>query len=384
MNIFNLHGSVLSDYKTYIDSFINIADERIKAKVDESVNSGKLWPAPLIQFNPNYQPGWSVKELIERGAHPELGHVFNGFELYRHQTEAFEAGSSGKGFVVTSGTGSGKSLTYLSTVFDQVLKAGAPQHKTLALIVYPMNALINSQREELMKLAINYLRSKSGLELELPPDMELKDQLANWESATKLKFPVTFARYTGQESQADKLKVIQEPPHIILTNYSMLELMMTRSEETKLREALFPNLRYLVFDELHTYRGRAGSDVAMLVRRVKAKCPNKLTCIGTSATMAAVEGDGDVRAQVKKVADDFFDDEFPLECIIDEQLLAVAEPQTAVTQESVTKALKDTEASHDEELIRSNPLTKWMEGRYVLDERMRRATPVEFQAIVAD
>lgn len=384
MNIFTLHSSVLSDYKSYIDSFINIADERIKAKVEESVNSGKLWPAPLIQFNPNYQPGRSVKELIERGAHPELGHVFNGFELYRHQTEAFEAGAGGKGFVVTSGTGSGKSLTYLSTVFDQVLKAGAPHRKTLALIVYPMNALINSQREELMKLSINYLRSKSGLELELPPDMELKEQLANWESATKLKFPITFARYTGQESQADKLKVIQDPPHIILTNYSMLELMMTRSEESKLREALFPNLRYLVFDELHTYRGRAGSDVAMLVRRVKAKCPNKLICIGTSATMAAVEGDGDVKTEVKKVADAFFDDDFPLECIIDEQLLPVADPQTAVTAESVAKALTDTDTRPDEELIRSNPLTKWMEGRYVLDEHMRRATPVEFRTVVAD
>jgi superfamily II DNA helicase RecQ len=189
MNIFSLHNSVLSDYKSYIDSFINIADERIKEKVEESVNSGKLWPAPLIQFNPNYQPGLSVKELIVQGAHPDIGHVFNGFELYKHQTDAFKAGTGGQGFVVTSGTGSGKSLTYLSTVFDYVLKAGAPDRKTLALIVYPMNALINSQREELMKLAINYLRSKSGLELELPTDMELRDQLANWESAHQAQIP---------------------------------------------------------------------------------------------------------------------------------------------------------------------------------------------------
>jgi hypothetical protein len=180
------------------------------------------------------------------------------------------------------------------------------------------------------------------------------------------------------------LKVIQEPPHIILTNYSMLELMMTRREESKLREALFPNLRYLVFDELHTYRGRAGSDVAMLVRRVKAKCPNKLICIGTSATMAAVESDGDVRVEVMKVADAFFDDELPVEHIIDEQLLAVADPQTDVTAAAVATTLTDTDTRHEEDLVRSSPLTKWMEGRYVLDERMRRAIPVEFKAIVHD
>lgn len=384
MNIFDLHASVLGDYKSYIDSFIHIADGRIKEKVEESVSGGKLWPAPLIQFNPNYQPGRSVQELIGRGAHRDLGHVFQGFELYKHQTKAFEAGSNGHGFVVTSGTGSGKSLTYLSSVFDHVLKAGAPQRKTLALIVYPMNALINSQREELVKLAINYLRSKSGLELELQADMELKDQLANWESATQLKFPITFARYTGQDSQAEKLKVVQDPPHIILTNYSMLELMMTRSEESALRDALFPNLRYLVFDELHTYRGRAGSDVAMLVRRVKAKCPNELVCIGTSATMAAVEGDGDVRAEVKKVADDFFDADFSLDRIIDEQLLPMADPSTAMAADAIARALRDTETGHEEEKIRSSPLTKWMEGRYVLDEHMRRAVPVEFKTIVAD
>lgn len=384
MNIFSLHDSVLADYRSYIDSFINIADERIKSKVEESVNSGKLWPAPLIQFNPNYRPGTPVKELIAQGAHPEIGHVFKGFELYKHQTDAFRAGSNREGFVVTSGTGSGKSLTYLSTVFDHVWKAGAPERKTFALIVYPMNALINSQREELMKLAINYIRSKSSLDLEQTPGMKLEKQLEAWETATRLKFPVTFARYTGQESQADKLKVIQEPPHIILTNYAMLELMMTRGEESRLREALFPNLRYLVFDELHTYRGRQGSDVAMLVRRVKAKCPNQLICIGTSATMATAEGDGDARAEVKKVADDFFDESFPLENIIDEQLLAVADPDVAVTAESLTHALQDKETSHAEELIRKNPLTKWMEGRYVLDARMRRASPVEFRSIVED
>ena len=339
MNIFHLHQSILGDYKSYVNSFIHIWDEGIRNKVDESVRSGKLWPAPLIQFNPNYEPGPSLADLIKDGAHQDLAHVFRDFGFYHHQAKALEIGARGEGFVVTSGTGSGKSLTYLSTIFDQVLKTGAPQGRTLALIVYPMNALINSQREELMKLSINYLRSTSGLELQLPEDMKLEEQLKAWEEATKSKFPVTFARYTGQEGKDEKAKVVDNPPHIILTNYAMLELMMTRSEEQKLREALFPNLRYLVFDELHTYRGRQGSDVAMLVRRVKAKCPNKLVCIGTSATMASVEGGGDISHEVKKVADQFFAEDFPIQNIIEEKLLAVAQPKGPVDKESISASL---------------------------------------------
>ena len=77
------------------------------------------------------------------------------------------------------------------------------------------------------------------------------------------------------------------PPDILLTNFMMLELLMTRQND--IDKAVMRNakgLRFLVLDELHTYRGRQGADVALLVRRVRERSRDELICIGTSATMA--------------------------------------------------------------------------------------------------
>ena len=71
------------------------------------------------------------------------------------------------------------------------------------------------------------------------------------------------------------------PPQVLLTNYMMLELLLTRVQERPIRDAIFDNLRYLVFDELHTYRGRQGADVSMLIRRIQSQCKQSVCCIGT-------------------------------------------------------------------------------------------------------
>jgi ATP-dependent helicase YprA (DUF1998 family) len=117
-----------------------------------------------------------------------------------------------------------------------------------AIVVYPMNALANSQVEELHKfLKRGYPEGKS---------------------------PVTYRRYTDQEGRAEREAILRDPPDILLTNYVMLELLRTRVEERPLVNSA-NRLRFLVLDELHTYRGRQGADVAMLVRRcreVVAEC----------------------------------------------------------------------------------------------------------------
>src|SRR6185436_5119391 len=100
--------------------------------------------------------------------------------------------------------------------------------------------------------------------------------------------PVRFARYTGQEGREVREGIVADPPHILLTNYVMLELMLTRTgiDRELVRHA--HDLRFLVFDELHTYRGRQGADVALLARRVREACKaTQLQCVGTSATIAS-------------------------------------------------------------------------------------------------
>ncbi len=131
-----------------------------------------------------------------------------------------------------------------------------------------MNALANSQMKELEKFL-----SQSGLPDNLRP---------------------TFARYTGQDDAADREAIRNNKPDILLTNFMMLEMLMTRQSSDDQRViANAEGLDFLVLDELHTYRGRQGADVAMLMRRVRDRlCPKQSPlCIGTSATMASeVEG----------------------------------------------------------------------------------------------
>src|SRR5262249_37864902 len=104
--------------------------------------------------------------------------------------------------------------------------------------------------------------------------------------------PITFASYTGQEDDARRREIWADPPDILLTNYVMLELILTRPDEGPLIRSA-QGLRFLVLDELHTYRGRQGADVALLVRRVRDRLASPtMQLVGTSATLAG-EGAAD-------------------------------------------------------------------------------------------
>lgn len=230
-----------------------------------------------MQFNPTFEKGRPLSSLVQEGhLHKELDNIFKGFNLYRHQEEAILLGAKGREFIVTSGTGSGKSLTYIAAIFNHVLSKGAAStNRIQAVVVYPMNALINSQFKEIEKFKKTY------------------------EEKYSKPFPITFDQYTGQENDEQKEKLKLNPPHILLTNYMMLELVMTRSgRDVEIRQNILDNIKYLVFDELHTYRGRQGSDVSILIRRIKSAASNSIACIGTSATM--VSGDATTLLEQKR------------------------------------------------------------------------------------
>ena len=270
MTIFDLHSAVLSDYRDFVRSFIHIADARIRQFVDRALEEeAHLWPDFLLQVSPSYQRGPTLDELTARGdLHPETARIFRTpqgapYTLYRHQAQALEKARAGQSYVVTSGTGSGKSLTFFLPIADFVLRQ-PPGDRTVALIVYPMNALVNSQVQALENLKKDY------------------------EARTGRPFPLTFARYTGETRDQERQAMRQRPPHIILTNYMMVELMLVRREDQRFLDKAGGGIRYLVFDELHTYRGRQGADVAMLIRRLKERAAApQVIHIGTSATMVA-------------------------------------------------------------------------------------------------
>jgi len=252
MDVFALRDGLIAQYRAYVQGFVKVREPRTHDFVDGYFSGGRLWPEPLVQLNPSFQPGRSVDDLVQAGIlHRDCSQIFRRREhpgdisrpirLHQHQDAAIAAAQTGESYVLTTGTGSGKSLAYFVPIVDHILRAGAGKG-IKAIVVYPMNALCNSQAQAL-------------------------EQFLNWGFPGGAG-PLRFNRYTGQERDEQRQAIIARPPDILLTNFVMLELILTRGDERALVDAC-QGLEFVVLDELHTYRGRQGADVALLARRVR-------------------------------------------------------------------------------------------------------------------
>ena len=386
MDVFDLRNRLVSDYRDYTRSFIRIRDPRIKGFVDDVLDAEGFWPEPLLQLNPTFRPGGTIDDLVAEGVlHEECSRIFRVDKsdtdhrgrpllLHRHQREAILQVTAGRSCVLTTGSVSGKSLAYIVPIVDHVLRSGSGQG-IRAIVVYPMNALANSQDEELGKfLCKGYPEGHA---------------------------PVRFARYTGQERGTVREAIRNEPPDILLTNYMMLELLLTRSEDRALVRAA-QGLGFLVFDELHTYRGRQGADVAMLIRRCRHAFGNRVAsgdgvtsgngvtlndgvvCIGTSATMASGGGSEDQRREVAKVSQSLFGVDFTPGQVIGETLERATpeiDPADPAIRNAIRKAVvSDEEPPADYESFRAHPLASWIESTFGVREeagagKLVRQTP---------
>lgn len=367
MDAFKTHEQVINDYRSYLQSFINIKDKRISDFVNQSTLVNNILPEPLIQFNPSFEKGQSFDELIQENIiHQSLPKAFGSYKLYRHQIEAIKIGVQDKGFIVTSGTGSGKSLTFLATIFNDLFKSEQKKEGVKAILVYPMNALINSQEEEIKKYKINYLEQFVTLTEVEKKNKTLDEIIDKLESLTTERFPITFAKYTGQESGNDRDQVKNNTPDIILTNYMMLELIMTRYTEDWLRKSIEKHLKYVVYDELHTYRGRQGADVSLLNRRVQALAKNDLIFIGTSATMASQGTPEEKKRKVAEVATQIFGKEFSIDDIINEYLEPCTSAKEINAFQLVNAIRNGINSNGTEENFKENGLANWLEMNIAL------------------
>ncbi|MDI3420123.1 protein kinase domain-containing protein [Streptomyces luteolus] len=382
MDVFGIHRDLVHEYENFTRSSATIRDGRIAGFLEDDLAHKSQWPDPWLSLNPFFEPGGEVTDLVRDGVlHPKCAEIFQAgkkedaprpsgrpLTFHRHQYEAVEAAQAGDSYVLTTGTGSGKSLSYIVPIVDRVLKQreqegpGAPA-RVRAIVVYPMNALANSQLEELKK----YLRHGFGAGGE----------------------PVTFARYTGQESDEDRQELRKNPPDILLTNYVMLELMLTRPKDRASLIKMASGLEFLVFDELHTYRGRQGADVALLIRRVREACRAAagLQCIGTSATMSTEGSWEDQRREVAKVAGRLFGTTVYPHRVIGETLVRAT--QHPAPADVSADRLRTAAAPRAYDALTKDPLARWLEARFGLEEeegsgRLRRCSPGTIEDAAAE
>ena len=202
------------------------------------------------------------------------------FTPYLHQEAAWQrlAGEAPEPTIVTTGTGSGKTECFLYPILDHCLRARAQGQRGIkAIILYPMNALAADQ-ERRFAAAIH----------EMPALRDAGITLGIYigrgsETSKRGRRDMTAARGIN-----DREALRAAPPDILLTNYRMLDFLLMRPEDGGLWKENQPgSLRYLVLDELHTYDGAQGTDVACLIRRLKHRLGlgNELCVVGTSATL---------------------------------------------------------------------------------------------------
>ena len=247
-------------------------------------------------------PYFSVDLPFRRA--PEGGEPFPdtplGFTPWRHQRDAFNRLSRGQSTVIATGTGSGKTECFLYPVLDHCrAQAAAPGVK--AIVVYPMNALASDQARRI-----------AGI-VDRTPSLHGKVTAGLYVGETA----ASPRQRMGADHVIENREVLRErPPDLLLTNYKMLDLLLTRPLDFPLwRHNAASVLRYLVVDELHTFDGAQGTDLACLIRRLRARLQaDELVCVGTSATI----GGDEARSAIVDYASEVFHQPFAPDAVVGE------------------------------------------------------------------
>ncbi len=233
------------------------------------------------------------------GCFPKLG------KLHSHQEKAIRAILDGSHTIISTGTGSGKTESFLIPIIDYCLKH--PGEGVKALIIYPMNALANDQLRRLSK-ALEGTSLKFGTFIGSTPETE-KDAVVEPMGANHLVY---------------RNEIRANPPDILITNYVMLDWMLTRKKDLAIFEESADTLRYVVLDEIHTYRGNKATHLKYLLARFKANLKMGPVYIGTSATLRRAIGE---QGKAINGIDDF------IKPLLDAEEYILIEPEYETEQE---------------------------------------------------
>lgn len=314
-------------YRRYLLTTFSTNNDKYNAQLKKELEKDKaIADGPYISISDPYEKGKKIEDLVEEGILSKEIMKLSEFHpsdrcLYRHQEEAIRKIHKGKNLIVTTGTGSGKTESFLIPVINQLLKEkelGTLGPGVRALIIYPMNALVNDQIRRIRELLY---------------DMDVEGA-------------ITFGRFTGetksnQKEAENQYKEIEEnseesderkrmpwrkneiisreqmrltPPNILITNYAMLEYILLRpGDNIILGNEYADKWKFIILDEAHSYNGANGIEVATLLKRVKAMLKrDNLNYILTSATL----GDERSDKEILKFAEDLCDAKFDKDSII--------------------------------------------------------------------
>ena len=288
----------------YIETTFPMTNEPFKGSVQNLLaTKDSVYHEPYIAVRLPFRVASEMPTCFE-AIHPE-------YLPYVHQQKAFDrlTGDDGRSTLVATGTGSGKTECFLYPILEYCYQHRG-ERGIKALIIYPMNALASDQAKRIAELIYN---------------------------SPELRGNVTAGMYVGGQEETparmmsehgvitDHETMLNSAPDILMTNYKMLDYLLVRPKDAMLwQDNDSETLKYIAVDELHTFDGAQGTDLACLLRRLKRRLgiyDGYLCCIGTSATMGSKENNG----SIVEYASEIFGEPFEKDSVITEDRLSAAE-----------------------------------------------------------
>ncbi len=348
----------------YIDTSFPITNPIFKGSIRNMLNTkDAVFHEPYVAVRLPFRVYEGKNDIFEAIHQP--------FSPYVHQQRAFErlTGEDGHSTLIATGTGSGKTECFLYPILEYCYRHRG-EKGIKALIIYPMNALASDQAKRIAELVdgSNELKT-AGIRVGMYVGGQEK-------TAAKMMLPDRVI--------TDHETLLAAPPDILMTNYKMLDYLLVRPKDAELWRNNTPDtLKYIAVDELHTFDGAQGTDLACLLRRLKARLnvlPGQICCIGTSATMGAK----DSAKNIKEYAADVFGEIFDDDAVITEDRLSSEEffANSDVTDYKIPSReeavrIKELSSGEDEEEYLRTAVDIWLDNAKKISAVMSDDSRVE-------
>lgn len=273
------------EYRKYLKSTFKFNDSNYQTKFEEELDKTVLYKGPFISLSLPFKSAHSIRELIQMGKlskeFEKLSQINLEQKLYVHQEETIKKIENERNVVITTGTGSGKTESFLYPILNSIfrdIESGNNKPGIRAIFLYPMNALVNDQIDRVREILKDYPEIKYGFFTGDTAEKGGDSLRSKLEEENNVKLPEN--ELISREEIRDQL------PHLLFTNYSMLEYLLIRPTDYKLFEKEnLDNWKFIVLDEAHTYNGALGIEVSLLLRRLTGMAEKKPKFILTSATL---------------------------------------------------------------------------------------------------
>lgn len=272
-------------YKEYLRSSFQFGKSYLQNLFVEQLEKEKLFKGPYVDLSFPFQRGKSLDSLIDEGvvckSFKRLDDINFTRPLYSHQEEAIRIIGKGHSAIITTGTGSGKTESFLYPILNDLLfdvEKGNREVGVRAIFLYPMNALVNDQIDRIRKILMHCPEITFGFFTGDTPEKATAEIRKKLSEENDVVIP--------DNELVSREEIRENPPHLLFTNYSMLEYLLIRPNDYAIfEERRLQNWKYVVLDEAHTYNGSLGIEISLLLRRLTGLSPKRPQFILTSATL---------------------------------------------------------------------------------------------------